>query len=362
MDLYLVGGAVRDRLLGLPLEERDWVVVGASADEMRARGFRQVGRDFPVFLHPETGEEYALARTERKSGRGHHGFEVHSDPSVTLEEDLKRRDLTINAMAMDEDGTLIDPYGGALDLEARRLRHVAPAFVEDPLRVLRVARFAARFAHLAFTVDPSTLALMREIVASGELETLPAERIWGEFEKALVTKSPARFLEVLENCQALTWLLPGLADRDGAVRRLATAAETTEDASQRFAALFHSVLPEQAKVICKSLKPPRRYRELAGLMATLGERLPDIQTLSAAERLAVLQQADALRRPERFEAVLEACRALLPNTAEAMARWRQALAACEAVDTRRVAESGLSGEAIGERVRSLREQALKALD
>lgn len=362
MDVYLVGGAVRDRLLGLPAEERDWVVVGATAEEMRAGGFRQVGRDFPVFLHPETGEEYALARTERKSGRGHHGFEVHSKPSVTLEEDLKRRDLTINAMAMTEDGTLIDPYGGAADLQARRLRHVSPAFVEDPLRVLRVARFAARFAHLAFSVDPSTLALMREIVASGELETLPAERIWGEFEKSLATISPASFLEVLERCGALDWLLPGLANRAGAIQRLATAAGATEDCEQRFAALFHTVPPEAARTLCQKLRPPRRYQELAVLTATLGERLPAIQALSAAERLAVLQQADALRRPERFEALLGACEALQPAAVEATAQWRRALAACEAVDSRSVAQSGLSGEAIGERIRALREQALAAID
>src|ERR1700694_2038029 len=205
MKIYRVGGAVRDELLGRPISDRDFVVVGATPEEMLAQGYRPVGRDFPVFLHPESGDEYALARTERKSGRGYHGFTFHVAPDVTLEEDLGRRDLTINAMARDESGKLIDPYGGERDLRAGILRHVSPAFAEDPLRVLRVARFAARFA---FTIAPETEALMRAIVASGELATLPAERVWQELSRALMEAKPSRFFAVLRACGALAQLLP----------------------------------------------------------------------------------------------------------------------------------------------------------
>ena len=205
--VYLVGGAVRDEMLGLPPAERDWVVTGSTPEEMLADGYRQVGASFPVFLHPETGEEYALARTERKSGHGYHGFTVDFHPGVTLEDDLLRRDLTVNAMARDESGRLIDPFGGALDLKARVLRHVSPAFREDPLRVLRVARFAARFAPLGFSVHAETLDLMREIAASGELDHLVAERTWAEVAGAMSARQPGRFVEVLRDCGALAVLL-----------------------------------------------------------------------------------------------------------------------------------------------------------
>ena len=211
MNTYRVGGAVRDTLLGLPIHETDWVVVGGSAEQMRAAGFTQVGRDFPVFLHPETKEEFALARTERKSGPGHQGFEVHASPSVTLEEDLQRRDLTVNAMAMSEDGTIIDPYGGQRDLQERILRHVSPHFVEDPLRVLRVARFAARYHHLGFSVARETLSLMAEIVTANELARLSAERVWVETEKALGAQHPEVYWQVLDACGALAALAPELA-------------------------------------------------------------------------------------------------------------------------------------------------------
>ncbi|HLM53724.1 MAG TPA: multifunctional CCA tRNA nucleotidyl transferase/2'3'-cyclic phosphodiesterase/2'nucleotidase/phosphatase, partial [Pseudoxanthomonas sp.] len=208
MDIYLVGGAVRDRLLGLPPGDRDWVVVGATPQRMLDRGFKPVGRDFPVFLHPRTGEEYALARTERKSGRGYRGFVVDSDPSVTLEDDLQRRDFTVNAMAEDADGRLVDPYGGARDIAARVLRHVGPAFVEDPLRVLRAARFMARFAALGFTVAAETLALMREIARSGELDALVPERVWQELRRALASPTPSAFLRTLRDAGALAAVLP----------------------------------------------------------------------------------------------------------------------------------------------------------
>ncbi len=208
MKTYLVGGAVRDALLGVEAPERDWVVVGSSPEEMQAAGYKQVGANFPVFLHPENGDEYALARTEKKQGHGYHGFKVDFHPGVTLEEDLERRDLTINAVARAEDGSLIDPFGGQADIENRLLRHVSPAFVEDPLRVLRVARFAARFAHLGFSVHPSTLALMREITRSGELRHLAPERCWREIERAMGTDTPSAFVSVLRECDALAELLP----------------------------------------------------------------------------------------------------------------------------------------------------------
>src|SRR5690606_12973807 len=208
MDIYLVGGAVRDRLLGIAPGDRDWVVVGQTPEAMLAAGFRPVGRDFPVFLHPDTHEEHALARTERKSGRGHRGFVVHADPSVTLEQDLERRDFTINAIAQDADGQLVDPFGGARDIEARVLRHVGPAFVEDPLRVLRAARFMARFAALGFTVAPETMALMRDMSASGELDALVPERVWQELSRALASKQPSAFIRTLHDCGALGAVLP----------------------------------------------------------------------------------------------------------------------------------------------------------
>ena len=208
MKTYLVGGAVRDTLLNYPFHERDWVVVGANPEEMLKLGYQQVGKDFPVFLHPETRDEHALARTERKSGHGYTGFTVHCDPGVTLEEDLQRRDLTINAIAQTEDGEYVDPYGGRADIDNKLLRHVSDAFVEDPLRVLRTARFAARYAHLGFTIAPETMALMTEIVAQDELNHLPAERIWLELDKALGERNPEVFVEVLRECDALARLLP----------------------------------------------------------------------------------------------------------------------------------------------------------
>jgi tRNA nucleotidyltransferase (CCA-adding enzyme) len=359
MEVYLVGGAVRDQLLGLPVAERDWVVIGETPQGMLNQGFRQVGRDFPVFLHPDTGEEYALARTERKSGTGHHGFEVHSDPSVTLEEDLRRRDLTINAIAQDTSGTLIDPHNGARDLEHGMLRHVSPAFVEDPLRVLRVARFAARLAHLGFAVHPATLELMREIVVSGELDTLPAERIWSEFEKALTAPSPVAFLSTLDDCGALPLLLPDLDDYPTTIARLAAAGTTHDDAEVRFALLFHETEPDLVRRICSQLRPPKRFTALAVLLATLGHLLLRPLELSAAERLNILEQADALRRRERFEKLLSACNALLPAGAGVTEHWRRSLEACASVDTASLAASGLSGEAVGRRLRELREASLE---
>ena len=384
MQTFLVGGAVRDGLLGLPVRERDWVVVGARAADLEARGFTRVGHDFPVFLHPETKEEHALARTERKRGRGHQGFEVDASPEVTLEQDLQRRDLTINAIAELADGTLVDPWGGRRDLEARVLRHVSPAFVEDPLRVLRVARFATRFAPLGFTIAPETLALMGGISASGELATLPAERVWQELARALTEPRPSPFFTVLRECGALAALLPEL-DRlfgvpqpaahhpeiDSGVHTLLVldqAARLSDDLEVRFAALVHDLgkgttpaelLPKHhgherrgtklVAALCERLKAPRATRELAELVAhhhLIAHRALEIKPSTALE---LLEHLDAFRRPQRATQFLIACEAdargrsgLEARPYPQRERLETALAAARAVDARAIASSGVS--------------------
>ncbi|MEE4659887.1 MAG: multifunctional CCA tRNA nucleotidyl transferase/2'3'-cyclic phosphodiesterase/2'nucleotidase/phosphatase [Halieaceae bacterium] len=357
MKTFLVGGAVRDRLLGLDVQERDWVVVGATPKEMEALGFRQVGRDFPVFLHPETGEEYALARTERKRGHGHRGFEVHSDPGVTLEEDLRRRDLTINAMAETDEGTLIDPYDGQVDLAERCLRHVSDAFVEDPLRVLRVARFAARFAHLGFTVADETLALMRRIADSGELLTLSAERLWSETLRALETDSPWVYLDVLERCGATAALLPEITSLDRARQALRRVVDANGDSGLRFSAMLSGLAPEAAERVCLRLNAPRRFRELALLWVQQADALQRATTAEAV--LGVLEQSDALRRPERFAALLEAYAALREDARVDF--WQRAQRCFAGVDAAAIAAQGHPGHEIAARLREQRLQALQAL-
>src|SRR6266850_267939 len=263
---YVVGGAVRDELLGLPLKDRDYVVVGATPEEMERQGYKPVGKDFPVFLHPSTHEEHALARTERKSGRGYKGFTVHASPDVTLEDDLRRRDLTINAMAKAEDGSLIDPFGGKKDLEQGVLRHVSDAFAEDPVRILRVARFAARFG---FKVHEKTLQLMREMVASGEADHLVAERVWQEFSKGLAEKHPEKMFEVLEACGFSTKFLPELAVKQ---KQLQQAAESNASLAARFALLAWPLDESQAEALCARLRAPNEVRELALLASRNRER------------------------------------------------------------------------------------------
>ncbi|MBP8294724.1 MAG: multifunctional CCA tRNA nucleotidyl transferase/2'3'-cyclic phosphodiesterase/2'nucleotidase/phosphatase [Burkholderiales bacterium] len=313
MKIYRVGGSVRDELLGLPVTDRDFVVVGATPEAMRELGFQPVGRDFPVFLHPQTHDEYALARTERKHGRGHQGFVFHADPDVTLEADLLRRDLTINAMAMDETGVLIDPYGGQRDLASRTLRHVSPAFGEDPLRVLRVARFAARFG---FDVAEQTEALMRELVARGELRDLSPERVWQEFASGLVARQPSRMLAVLRRCGALRELAPELDGLFGAAGAcgepdlgVATALALDRGAAAggapRLAVQFgvvccHLTLA-QAAALGTRLKVSADCRDAALNAIRHGAALAKAADLSAAEWLALLAGLDALRRPERLD-------------------------------------------------------------
>ncbi len=344
MQVYLVGGAVRDGLLGLPVKERDWVVIGATREELLRANYREVGRDFPVFLHPETHEEYALARLERKVSPGYRGFAVDFGPQVTLEQDLGRRDLTINAIARSEDGALLDPYGGKRDLEARLLRHVSPAFVEDPVRVLRVARFAARFAPLGFRVAPETNELMRAMVERGEVDALVAERVWQETDKALREPCAAEFFRVLRACGALRSIYPEIDALFGVPQPaqwhpeidtglhtlmvLDQAAQLSASPTVRFAALVHDLgkgtTPradwpshhghEQRSVdlidkLCARLRVPTEYRDLAVIVARYHGNVHRAFELRPATILEMLEKADAFRRPERFAQVLLACEA-----------------------------------------------------
>lgn len=342
MEIFEVGGAVRDSLLGKPVADRDWVVVGATPEAMQRLGYKPVGRDFPVFLHPETHEEYALARTERKNGRGYHGFTFHAAADVTLEEDLARRDLTINAMARNAEGQLFDPFNGQRDLESRTLRHVGPAFSEDPVRILRIARFAARFGD--FCIAPETLALMREMVTSGEADHLVAERVWQELSRGLMEASPSRMLDVLRDCGALARLLPEVDRLYGVPQRpdyhpegcvgthlglvLDACARRNLPLPARFAALCHDlgkadtpadVLPRHlgheqrglrhVDALCERLRVPRECRDIARIVTRHHGVLHRAQELRAETWLRLFESSDALRRPERFELALAACEA-----------------------------------------------------
>ena len=403
MKTYLVGGAVRDRLLGRPVIEHDYVVVGARPDDLVALGLRPVGKDFPVFLHPRTGEQYALARTERKTGPGYCGFETRFAPDVTLEEDLARRDLTINAMASDDDGNVVDPYGGRLDLEARLLRHVSPAFVEDPLRVLRVARFAARFAGLGFTVAPETLELMRSIAASGELTALVPERVWVETERALGEQQPTVYFEVLRACGALDIVFPEIAALYGVpqpekwhpeidtglhtMQVLDVAAELSGDTTVRFAALMHDVgkglTPREEwpshvgheaagaaliERLCERLRVPNEHRDLAVQVARHHAKVHRAAELRPGTLLELLEHTDAFRRAERFERMLVACEAdargrgpelrVAPYPQAALLRGVRDAAAAVRLDPAIVATG--SGPVIAERMRSARIEAIRA--
>lgn len=311
MQVYLVGGAIRDGLLGLPVRERDWVVVGATRDALLHLGYREVGRDFPVFLHPVTHEEYALARLERKVAPGYRGFEFRFGPEVTLEQDLGRRDLTINAIAQGEDGALVDPCGGRADLDARILRHVSAAFVEDPVRVLRVARFAARFAPQGFRVAAETMDLMRSIVARGEVDALVPERIWQETDKALASPAPAVFFRVLRECGALRVVYPELEARfEYSLLALERATQLAPTACVRFAALVHDLgSVAQLDGLAQRLRIPNDYRELALIVTRYHDIVHRALELPPQAVLEFLEKADAFRRPARFAQALVACEA-----------------------------------------------------
>ena len=403
MKTYLVGGAVRDRLLGIEPGDRDHVVVGATPAQMLALGYKQVGQDFPVFLHPDSAEEYALARTERKRGRGYRGFEVDADPSVTLEEDLQRRDFTINAIAEDEDGRIVDPYGGARDLEARILRHVGPAFVEDPLRVLRAARFMARFASLGFTVAPETMALMREVAASGELDTLVPERVWQELRRALACARPSAFLRTLHDAGALASVLPEVEALYGVPQRAEFHPEVDTGVHQQmvsdmaarlapgddligFAALCHDlgkaltpeeelprhVMHEQRGVapvlaLCERLKVPLEHRDLAVIACREHLNVHRLDELRDATVFELLSRCDAFRRPERIPRLALVCeadkRGRLGSEAAAYLQGPALVrlhAAAMAVNARELATSGLSGPEIGEALKRARVAAIGA--
>ena len=366
MKTYLVGGSVRDELLGLAAQDRDHVVVGADPAEMARHGFRPVGADFPVFLHPETHEEYALARTERKIAPGYKGFDFHADSSVTLEDDLRRRDLTINAMARAEDGTLVDPYGGERDLRAGVLRHVSEAFAEDPVRILRVARFAARFG---FAVAPETLALMRRMVESGEADALVPERVWQELSRGLMEKIPSRMIAVLRECGALARILPEVDrcfERPGApglvAARLDRAGERRYALPVRFALLVLDLKPEEAAALAGRVNAPNDCRELAA--AAIRERgLIARQDLDAEATLALLERCDAFRRPDRLDRLLEVAEcdthADQPESFAARRQLRGALEAARAVDAGAIARE--NPRDIGEAVRRARRVAIASL-
>ena len=403
MHAYIVGGAVRDRLLGLPVQDHDWVVVGATPEQLRALGYSAVGADFPVFLHPETKEEYALARTERKTAPGYHGFAFHAAPDVTLEADLQRRDLTINAMAEQADGTLVDPWGGARDLEDRILRHVSPAFAEDPVRILRVARFAARFAD--FRVAPETETLMRAMVASGEVDALVPERVWREVSRGLMEARPSRMIEVLRACGALERVLPEVARLFGVPQRadfhpevdtgvhllmvLDLSARLGASLPVRYACLGHdlgkgetpqAVLPrhlghEERSValvrrLSERLRVDNACRALAEVVAREHGNVHRSGEFGAAAILRLLERCDALRRPDRFADMLLACECdargrlgLEDSAYPQRPRLLDALRRVQAVDATAIAADaaarGLAGPAIGEAIHAARAAALR---
>lgn len=404
MKTYLVGGAVRDELLGYPHKEKDWVVVGATPEDMLAAGFQQVGKDFPVFLHPETKEEYALARTERKTSPGYKGFDVHATPDVTLEQDLLRRDLTINAIAKDEAGEIIDPLNGLQDIHDRILRHVSPAFTEDPVRILRVARFAARYLHLGFMVADETMQLMKQMVEDGEVDALVPERVWQEMEKALGERSPSRFIEVLRDCGALERILPEL-DRlfgvpqpeehhpevDTGIHTLMVlqqACRLSDDTGVRFAALMHDlgkgVTPESewphhieheargADIVldvCKRLRVPNEYRDLAERTARFHLHYHRALELKPSTVVNTLEQLDAFRKPQRFE------KFLLASEADARGRpghehstfpqgayFRTAFEQAQKVDIKSLVEAGYSNKELADKIREERTRLVAAIE
>ncbi len=401
MQIFKVGGAVRDQLLGRAIKDIDWVVVGATPEQMLAQGFRPVGDDFPVFLHPVSGEEYALARTERKSGHGYNGFTFHTSPEVTLEDDLLRRDLTVNAMALAADGTLYDPYGGQADLAARLLRHVSPAFAEDPLRVLRVARFAARYAYLGFSVHPDTLALMATLADSGELQHLTAERIWQEFARALMEDNPEVFIQVLRDCDALKVLLPEVDVLFGVpqppehhpeidtgvhiLQVLQQCARFQQPLNVRWACLLHDLgkgttdpaeWPRHIghetrglaliKKVNKRLKVPNDCAQLAFLVGEFHTHAHRALELRPATLLKLLMKFDIMRRPQRFADFIAAsemdARGRLGHEDRDYPQaeyLRKAAEVVRAVDVKPLLEQGLQGAELGLALTAARQQALQ---
>lgn len=402
MQTYLVGGAVRDQLLGYPVHEKDWVIVGATAQQILDAGYTPVGKDFPVFLHPQTKEEHALARTERKTAPGYTGFQFYAAPDVTLEQDLERRDLTINAMAMDENGKLHDPFNGQQDLKDRRLRHVSASFTEDPVRILRVARFAARYHHLGFQVAEETQKLMASMVDNGEVDALVPERVWKEMQRALLETSPDVFFTTLRDCGALAKIMPELDKLFGVPQRadyhpevdtgihtmmvLKQACQLSDQLPVRFAALLHDLgkgvtpaetLPSHSgheergvplvKQLCARMAVPKYERELAVLVCRYHLHCHRAEELKASTVVDTLQSLDAFRRPERFEQFLMACEADARGRTGFENRpysgrpfFQGALRACNTVRVDELVAGGISGQALGDQLRARRISAVKA--
>lgn len=364
---YLVGGAVRDFLLGKPILERDWVVLGESADSMLKKGFIPVGKDFPVFLHPLTREEYALARTERKSAPGYRGFVFHASPDVTLEEDLGRRDLTINAMAMDSEGHIFDPYGGRQDIKTRCLKHVTSAFREDPVRVLRAARFAATLSPFGFRISSDTNALMREMVDDGEVSALVPERVWAETLKSLKSQQPSIFFDALSRCDALRVIFPEIHPNDHGLKALDVAASQSEDLTIRFSTLVHDLQKtDQFETLSKRLRIPLSFQKLGLKLIRHHPLFPEIQNLDGCSIMALLTELEAFRASTEFEAYVTACVAIYmsrgrdPLRLEENASWlRQARTEANKFSAGPLLASGITGEALG---RALFRQRAEAID
>lgn len=367
MKFYLVGGAVRDQLLGIPVMERDWVVVGGEENDLKKLGFQQVGKEFPVFLHPITREEYALARKELKVEAGYKGFTVEASPDVSLADDLKRRDLTINAMALDESGKLIDPYGGKQDLDAKLLKHVSPAFAEDPVRILRIGRFLARYASRGFHIDPSTIELMKEMVQAGEINALVAERVFKELERALAEPNPEQFFLTLHACHALPILFPGIKSDGISLNTLINAASLTKKSVIRFAAFMHAY-PEcstrqlsSIREICKRYRTPSYYQELAEIVqkyyqAALNARKQETDTI-----LSLFYAIDIFRRPDRFKDFLIATHAIaITRQHEFNSDWLfNASEVTRTTNIEPLLTKQLAGKALGDAIRELRLHQLK---
>lgn len=356
MKTYLVGGAVRDKLMKRAVSERDWVVVGSSPEAMLALGFEPVGKDFPVFLHPTTREEYALARTERKISKGYHGFAFDTSDHVTLEEDLKRRDLTINAMAETEEGQIIDPYGGREDLQKKILRHVSEAFAEDPVRVLRVARFAARFAEIGFTVAPETLQLMRSMVESGECDALVPERIWKEMSRVLQENTPVVFFQTLQACGALKKILPEIEDDHFLIQ----ITVVTNNPIIRFAAFTQTLEESSLITLCRRLKVPSDYQDLALLVIRYHQEYETINNKNAEQILKLLEHVDAFRRSARMFDFMTAC---LGATPACQMRLQKAFEATAAIEIKQIiaALNTTAGNKIKEAIHTARREAIEKI-
>jgi len=365
MKTYLVGGAVRDELLGLPVKDRDWVITGATPDDMLQQGFKQVGADFPVFLHPKTREEYALARTERKQGRGYHGFTVYSAPDVTLEDDLRRRDLTINAMAKSTDGDIVDPFNGRDDIHHRKLRHVSDAFAEDPLRILRTARFAARLQPLGFSIAEPTMALMQQMVNDGEVHHLVPERVWQEVQRALHEEEPGTFFQVLRDCGALAILLPELEPQEtftAALDTLRCTQKSSNETSTRFAALLSPLPADSARLRAAQLKAPNDCQQLARLTTELAPEIRAMTSHNAEDLLEILDQADVWRRADRFTDLTSALRCALPDAEQDKLDWLEsAQHAATGIQAKTLMEQGFRGKELGEAIHNERLRRISAL-